>query len=123
MPDKESLGVLTINCNIIDTLHKECKSIIRWKMINNTQETDKLKRCSINTDGNLNSNSRDQPMVIYSNNSRINYFILGPQQEANNRTSAESTHQVSIEFKDVLISSGSFNSTLLLQRKLDRKRL
>ena len=59
------------------------KSAIRWKMCSNAQkiqESDKLVKCNINTTGISNSYSKDNPTVIDSNNSKINYLIPGPKR-------------------------------------------
>ena len=45
-------------------------------------------------------------MVIYNNNSKVNYFLLGPQQEADRKGITELTQQLHREFKDVFMELG-----------------
>ena len=75
--------------------------------IKNTQETGKPDKSSIPATGILTSNNGDKPMVTDNINSKINYFIPGPQQAT--------------EFKDAFAWIGCFNEAFSLQMKLDSK--
>ena len=60
----------------------------KYQYTNNKQETPKLDKCNINTTGIPNSNTGDNPMVTNNINSKTNYFIPCPQQEAVKMASA-----------------------------------
>ena len=60
-------------------------------------------------------NNEDMSMVIDNTNSKINYFIPGPQQEADKRAITDIMKQEHGEFKDVFTGIGSFIGTFLLQ--------
>ena len=60
-------------------------------------------------------------MVTDNINSKINYFIPGPQQEPDKMVSAEIMQQFHREFKDVFTGIGCFNGTFSLHMKLDSK--
>ena len=60
-----------------------------WQYTNNTKETGKYNNSDISTTGFLNLNNDNKPAVIDNTNSKIKYFIHSPQQEADERTSAE----------------------------------
>ena len=81
---------------------------------NNLQETGKIEKCNINTDSIPNSNSRDHPVVIDHNNSKMNYFSAGLQQEVDKKTIVEFTQWLHGEFKDVFMVMGCFNGAFPL---------
>ena len=74
-----------------------------WHCINMTcnkmQITGEQRQCYAYTDSNANA-SRNS-MVTFNNNSKINYYLLGPNKEANKRVSAKITKQLWSEFKDI----------------------
>ena len=98
MPDMGTVYVSAINCNKIDMLrqreqiYSEVDS--EHQCTNNTRETDKPDRYSINTTCIPYLNSLDNSVAIDNNNRKINCFIPGSQKEAEKRESAEITHQV-----------------------------
>ena len=59
-------------------------------------------------------------MVIYNNNGKINYVLLGPSKEADMRASAKITEQLQKEFKDLFIGIGCCDGTFSLPVKADR---
>ena len=60
-------------------------------------------------------------MVIDNNNSKINYFIPGLQQEDDRKASAELTQQLDSEFKGVFMRIRNMSNTFSLQTKPDSK--
>ena len=80
----------------------------------NLQERDKIEKCSIPY-----SYSGDNPMVNENNNSKINYFLTGLQQEVGKKGSAELTEHFHRELKDEFTEIGSFNVTFLMQIEVD----
>ena len=93
IPDIETLDLLIINCNAIDTQtqneHNYTKTKYEYQHTNSTQETDKPSKCNINIGVFLNSTNGDTSMVIGNIIIKIKYFCSGPQQEADERASAE----------------------------------
>ena len=64
-------------------------------------------------------NKEDKPLVIDNINSKINYLIQGPEQEADKRKSIEIMLQSHREFKDLFTLIWCFNDTFLLLTKLE----
>ena len=60
-------------------------------------------------------------MVIENENSKINYFLPGPNQDNDKRASAEITLQLQRDFKDIFTGIGCFDGTFSLQVKTDSK--
>ena len=60
-------------------------------------------------------------MVVGINSSKINYFILSLNKEANRKAGAKLRQQLQKEFKDVFTEIGCFEGTFSLQGKPDRK--
>ena len=118
MPDIETLGILTINCNIIETKEadssKECKT-------DTSQEIDGTEKCFINKDNISEFENEDKPIVTDNDTNSIKYFLTGPNSDNNKRVSAEITQQIQREFKDVFSGIGCFNGTFSLQVKPDSK--
>ena len=50
-------------------------------------------KCYINTDNNSKSGNKDKLMVIDNENSKMNYFLPGPNQDNDKRVNAEITLQ------------------------------
>ena len=80
-------------------------------------EADRPKKCYTNTDSNSKSNNKDKPTVTDNENSKINYFFPGPNQDNDKRVSPEITQQLQRDFKDVFTRVGCFDGTFSLQVK------
>ena len=123
MPYKETLDVLTINCNTVNTQTQSSDNNSKIEnelhYTNNTQERGKPDKYNINTTGFLNSNKGGKTIIIDNIYSKLNYFIPGPLQEADERASAEIMQQIYRKFKDVFTWIEHFNGTFSLQTKLD----
>ena len=89
MPDIEILGILTINCNTVDTQEADKSWQRQYKYsqwpgfmllatLHKHEEANRPENCYTNTDSNLisKSNNEDKPMV---NINEINYFLLREQ--------------------------------------------
>ena len=112
MPDTDTLDVLTINCNTINTKTQRKHTYNQMEdeyKYTNTKETGKPNKCNINKTGIKYSNNGDKPMLIDNINTKINYFIPGPQQEVAEGASVESMQQFCREFKDVSTEIGCFS--------------
>ena len=60
-------------------------------------------------------------MVNNNNNNSINYFLPGPNSDADKKTSDEITQWLQREFKDVFNGIGCFECAFSLQVKPDSK--
>ena len=130
MPDLETLYVLTVNCNTLGmhTQREEIHNKVETKQhnkienkqqcINNMQEMGELVKYNIYTDSIPNSNSRDNPMVIDDNNSKINYFLPGPNKKLIRKFMQKSCNSY-IDFMGI----ECFNCTFSLQTKPNSKLL
>ena len=58
---------------------------------NMMQETDIHKKFYKNTDSNSSSGNKDKSMVINNENSKINYFLPGPNQDNDKRMCTDIT--------------------------------
>ena len=88
MPNIETLDILTINCNTMDTqeVYRANKCSIntgncqgsRYEQhyTNMMQEAERPQKCYTNTDNISNSDTKDGQMVIDDKNNKINYFLL-----------------------------------------------
>ena len=75
-------------------------------------------QCNANTDSNISDSTN--PTVTDKKNSKINYFLQGPNQDADRRSSAKIMQQLHKEFKDVFTGISCFDGTFSLKIK-DRK--
>ena len=131
MPDIKTLGILIINCNTLDmkeverTENRKTNTDIRQEptsekhYVNIRQEAGTTEKCCTNTDSILNFENKDKATV--TDNDNIEYFIAGPNWNINKRVSAEISHQLQREFKDVFNGIRSFNGSFSLQIKPDSK--
>ena len=85
------------------------------------QTADRPKKCYTSTNRNSKSENKDKPTVTDNENSKINYFLPGPNQNNDKRVSAEITLQLQKDFKDVFTRIGCFDGTFSLQVKPDGK--
>ena len=60
-------------------------------------------------------------MVIDNENSKVKYFLPGPNQDNDKRVSTEITQHLQTDFKDVFSSIWCFDGQLSLQVKPDSK--
>ena len=88
MPDIETLDVLTINCNTIDTQTQNGpiynKIEDEWQCKIKRQESGKPEKCNANTTGiqiQVVNIMQHNATAIDNNNSKINYFTPVCQQE------------------------------------------
>ena len=128
MPDIETLGILIINCNIIDMKEvdgtENCKTntdnsqepTSEQHYVNMKQETGTTEEYCTNTDSILEFENKNEPMV--TDNGNIEYFLPGPNSNIDKRVSAEIT-QLHREFKDAFNGIRCFNGTFLSQVKPD----
>ena len=68
-----------------------------WEYSNNELYTEVRSQCNTKTEGIQSVNTN--PTDIDNNNSKINYFLPGPYQEADRRLSAKITEQLQKKFK------------------------
>ena len=86
MPDIETLDVFTINFNTRDT---QTQNELIYIKVKDEQSFTKNAKNRHNWHSIL--NNKGNPTVIDDINSNLNYFIPGPQQEAEKRASTEIT--------------------------------
>ena len=116
-PDIEALGILTINCNTIES--RETDSLENCKT-NMRQEINATEKLLTNTDGSK-FEIEDKPMVNDNNNNSIKYFLPGLNSDADKEASFTITQWLQREFKDVFNSIGCFDGTFPLQATPDSK--
>ena len=117
MPDIETQGILTINCNTIEL-----------------QEDNDLENCKANTRQNIKATEKqytdtdgskfkilDKIMVSDNNSNSIKYFLQGPNSDANKKASDEIKQQLQRELKHIFNGIWYFDGTLSLQAKPDSK--
>ena len=133
MSDIGTLDILTINCNTINTQDADradkCSTNMTSSQVsrceqyytNLIQEVDRCKKCYKNIDSNSKSDNKDKQIVIDNENSKVNYFLPGPNQDNDNRVITEITQLLQRDFKDVFTWIGCFDGTFSLQVKPDSK--
>ena len=89
--------------------------------MNMMQEAERPQKCYTKTYSISKSNNKDRLMAPDNENSKINYFLLGLNQDNVKKMSAEITQQLQRDFKDVLPGTGCFDGTFSLQVKQDSK--
>ena len=131
MPDIDVLDIININVKTIDTEDgrgsDNCctnKAIPQstWheqQYKNTMQETDRTEKCYKNIISKF--NNTDKPTVNNKLSNTKDYFLLGPNLNSGKRASAEITHQLPRDFKDVFNGIGYFDGTFLLQLKANSK--
>ena len=114
----ETLGILTINCDTIET--KETDSPESCKR-NTSQEIDATDEYYINTDNITKFENEDKPMLTDNDSNTVKYFLPGPNSNSDEKASAEITQWLQREFKNLFNGIWCFNSTFSLQVKPDSK--
>ena len=133
MPDIKTLDILIMNCNTIDIqkadkANKWSTNTNNWQgsrhrqhFKNMMQEAYRPEKCYTNTVSNSKSDNKDKPTIIDNKNSKINYFLLGHNQDNDKRVSTETTQQLQNDFTDVSTGIGCVDGTFSLQVYPDSK--
>ena len=133
MPDINTLSIIHINCNTIDTQETDrankCSTNTAMdqgprhehQYPNMMQEADRAEKCYTNTDRISKFHNKDAPMVIDNELYTINYFLPGPNEDNNKRASAEITQEIQRYFKELFTGIGCFHGMFSLQIKPDHK--
>ena len=85
------------------------------------QAAGRPKRYHKNTDSISKSNNKDKPIVTDNENSKLNYFLPGPNKDNDKKWSAEITQQLQRDFKDAFIRIGYTDGTFSFWVKPDNK--
>ena len=88
MPDIETLGILTINCNKIEM--KEAVGLETCKT-NMSQEINATEKSYTNTDTISKFENEDKSMVTDNDNNGVKYFLPGPNSNNHKWASTEIT--------------------------------
>ena len=83
MLDIKTLGILTIDYNIIEMKDADDPENCRT---NTSQEIDAIEAYYTNTNNVLKFESKDKPMVTDNDNNTIKYFPPGPNSDSDNHT-------------------------------------
>ena len=118
MPDIETLGILTINCNTIEMKEADGPESCKTNM---SREIYMTEKCYTNTQNMSDFGNEDKPMVTDNDSNNIKYFLPGPNSDSDQRVIAEITQQIQKEFNDVFNGIECFNGTFSLQVKPDSK--
>ena len=123
MPDINTLNIISINFNTINTqetsrVHKcSTKTVICQDSMhghhytNIMQEADRAEQCCVSTDTISKFKNKDKSMVIDNEPNKIKYFLPSPSQDNNKRVSVEIRQQLQRDFKDVFTGIGCFDGT------------
>ena len=88
MQDIETLGILTINWNTIETKKADDPENCR---MNSSQEIDAAEEYYTNTDNISKFEKKDKPTVTDNDNYNRKYFLSGPDSDNDKWLSAEIT--------------------------------
>ena len=117
IPYIKTLGIVTINCDTIES--KEADNPEKSKT-NMRQEINATEKHYTNTDGSK-FEIEDMPAVSDNKNNSMQYFLPGPNSDADKKVGDEITQSLQRECRDVFSGIECFSVTFSLQIKLDSK--
>ena len=88
MPDIETLGILTINCNTMEMKEADGPENCKTNM---SQEIEATEQYYTNTDNISKFENEDKPVVTDNDKYYIKYFLPGPHSDNDKRVHAEIT--------------------------------